>query len=108
MPIRFIDCFVVSTDVKHDAYKKKDPASSQGLEQDRVKIKTTQVRDCRRVSVANEEMEKTECGDKEFVIEEEETELEGEEEDLDPLPDNAKTTMQTLMENFRSFCERSK
>ena len=85
MPVKFIDCFIVSTDVKHDAYKKKDPASSQGLEQDRVKIKTSQVRDCRRVSVANEEVERTECGDKEVGIEEE-TELEGEEEeDQDPI-----------------------
>lgn len=94
MPIKFIDCFVVSTDVKHDAYNKKDPNSSQGLEQQRVKIKTTQVRDCRRVAVQNEEQEQSEEG-------EEEQELLADEEEQ--KINEKEPTMQTLMEVWRRF-----
>lgn len=91
MPIKFIDCFIVSTDVKHDAYRKKDPNSSQGLEQDRVKIKTTQVRDCRRVLVQNEEQEQEEEAEELLTDEEEEQ------------SNTKQPTMQTLMEVWRRF-----
>lgn len=92
MPIKFIDCFIVSTDVKHDAYNKKDPNSTQGLEQQRVKIKTTQVRDCRRVAVQNEEQEQEGEEQEELLADEEQKKK----NELEP-------TMQSLMEVWRRF-----
>jgi hypothetical protein len=84
MTIKFIDCYIVSTDVKKDAYRKKDPNSTQGLEQDRVKIKTTQVRDCRRVNVQEEqdqeEQDQEEQDQEEQDQEEQDQEEQGQEE----------------------------
>ena len=94
MPVRFIDCYVVGTSQKHDAYKKKNTAS--GRDEDRVKIKTTRITDCKRVVIQNEDVEQEE--EQELMCDEEEIEPEEERQDA--------SSMQTIMEGFRSFMKR--
>jgi len=105
MPIKFIDCFTVSTDVKHDAYKKADPNSTQGLQQDRVKIKRSTVTDCRRINVQQEQEEQ----DQEEQNEDQEEQNEDQEEQEQEHEDQEKKTqltMKSLMESFRRYTER--
>jgi hypothetical protein len=98
MPVKLVDCSIVSQDKKADAYSKKDPGSITGRDQQRVKIKTTQVRDCKRVVVANEEQETQE------VAEEEKGPVVVDEEQEDQ--DKKEPTMQDLMEGWRHFVKR--
>lgn len=95
MPVKLVNCAVVSQDRKADAYSKKDPGSITGKDQQRVKIKTTQVRDCKRVVVANEEQEAKE------VAEEEEVPVVVNEEEKGE--DQQEPTMKDLMEGWRGF-----
>ena len=88
MPVRLTNCYI--TQIKHKAYNKKDPNSTTGQEENRVKI--TIEKDCKRVSVQQEE------ADEENALDKEEEEIGTEEEKTEP-------TMKTLMENFRRFTE---
>lgn len=99
MPIKFIDCYTVSTDVKHDAYKKADPNSTQGLQQDRVKIKRSTVTDCRRINVQQEQEDQEEQNEDQEEQEEQEQEHEDQEK-------KTQLTMKSLMESFRRYTER--
>ena len=99
MPVRLTDCSIVSQDTKADAYSKKDPGSITGRDQQRVKIKTTRVRDCKRIVVANEEQEP------------EQEHPEGEPEDQTLVDeaneeDEKEPTMKDLMEGWRGFVKR--
>jgi hypothetical protein len=99
MPVKLTDCSIVSQDTKADAYNKKDPGSITGRDQQRVKIKTTQVRDCKRIVVANEEQEP------------EEKHPEAEEQDQTPVDEEneqnqQEPTMKDLMEGWRGFVKR--
>lgn len=96
MPVRLTDCSIVSQDTKADAYSKKDPGSITGRDQQRVKIKTTQVRDCKRIVVANEEQEP----------EQEHPEAEAQDQTLVDEAheeDQQEPTMKDLMEGWRGF-----
>lgn len=95
MTIKFVDCY--TPEIKHKSYKKTDPNSTQGLQQNRVK--TTTVRDCRRINIENEELEKEmehneaeDSGVEDSEVEDHEFEVEKEEQ-----------TMAVLMENFRKY-----
>lgn len=98
MPVKLVDCSIVSQDRKADAYSKKDPGSITGRDQQRVKIKSTQVKDCKRVVVANEEQETEEVAEEEkgpVVVDEEEK-----------AEDQQEPTMKDLMEGWRGFVKK--
>jgi hypothetical protein len=98
MPVKLVDCSIVSQDRKADAYSKKDPGNITGRDQQRVKIKSTQVRDCKRVVVANEEQETEEVAEEEkgpVVVDEE-----------DKAEDQQEPTMKDLMEGWRGFVKK--
>lgn len=99
MPIRFIDCYTPET--RYKGYKKKDPNSTQGLEQDRVKITT--VKDCRRVNVENEETEREEDEAELLTDEEEENEEEASEKEEEEAGQQEQPTMKDLLEGFRRY-----
>jgi hypothetical protein len=94
MAIRFVDCY--TPEIKHKSYNKTDPNSTQGLQQNRVKITT--VRDCRRINIENEELEK-ETDDNE--VEDSEVEYNEVEEEKE------EQTMAVLMENFRKYIKNA-
>ena len=97
MAIRFVDCY--TPEIKHKSYNKTDPNSTQGLQQNRVKITT--VRDCRRINIENEELEK-ETDDNEFEDSEVEyNEVEEEKEEKE------EQTMAVLMETFRKYIKNA-
>lgn len=91
MTVRFIRCS--TPEVRHKAYRKKDPSSTTGAEQNRVKITT--VKDCQMVNVENEELD----------IDEENEALLGEDEEE---KEEKEPTMAVLMESFRRYCEEEK
>lgn len=98
MPIRFIDCYTPET--RYKGYKKKDPNSTQGLEQDRVKITT--VKDCRRVNVENEETQREEDGAEVLTDGEEQNEEEASENE-EEAEEQQQPTMKDLIEGFRRY-----
>ena len=99
MTIKFVDCY--TPEIKHKSYNKTDPNSTQGLQQNRVKITT--VRDCRRINIENEELEK-ETEDNEV----EDSEVEDSEvEDNEVEEEKEEQTMAVLMENFRRYIKNA-
>jgi hypothetical protein len=119
MAIKFVDCY--TPEIKHKSYNKTDPNSTQGLQQNRVKITT--VRDCRRINIENEELEKetedNEVQDSAFedsAVEDsevEDSEVEDSEVEDSEVEDNEfeekkeEQTMAVLMENFRKYIKNA-
>jgi hypothetical protein len=114
MTIKFVDCY--TPELKHKSYNKTDPNSTQGLQQNRVKITT--VRDCRRINIENEELEKetedNEVQDSAFedsafedsAVEDSEVE-DSEVEDNEFEEKKEEQTMAVLMENFRKYIKNA-
>jgi hypothetical protein len=110
MAIKFVDCY--TPEIKHKSYNKTDPNSTQGLQQNRVKITT--VRDCRRINIENEELEKeteyNEVQDSAF----EDSAFEDSAVEDSEVEDNEfeekkeeEQTMAVLMENFRKYIKNA-
>lgn len=99
MPIRFIDCY--TPEVRQKGYKKKDPNSTQGLEQDRVKITT--VRDCRRVNVENEEAQRDEDEGDVITDGEEQSDEEASENENEEAEEQGQPTMKDLLEGWKRY-----
>lgn len=97
MPIKFVDCYNV--EIKHKAYQKPDPNSTQGIQQNRVKITT--VRDCKRINIENEEIDRI------SVDNELEDELPEADEQQEEAKEEAEPTLSVLMENFRRYIKNT-